>query len=110
MTKKIISFVSTKSVFLLVFILAGGFFLFLNALNASSVTDPYENVRNDDTLKGNLLRRMSNVSIGGDAAFGCCPNQNVGGVQGRYLQTPDPNELRNLFLEVSKSIRMRLVE
>lgn len=71
--------------------------------------DPYQNAWDDDNLKPVLLRRIANAAQAGDPAFTEVPN-NPAHPRGMYLETPEENQLSELFLEIAKKIQLRLIK
>ena len=71
--------------------------------------DPYQNVYDDNSIKSVLLSRLANSPGAPMNAYSCCA-YNSGWLQGEYLQTPDPDELDELFQKIAKKIQMRLTK
>ncbi|MDD5216979.1 MAG: VWA domain-containing protein [Candidatus Omnitrophica bacterium] len=76
---------------------------------ATEGSDPYQSVTNFNPIKSYFLRRLANdARTDPDPDFPNLPNP-ANHPRGIYLQTPDPEDLEQLFRMVSTKLKSRLV-
>jgi Flp pilus assembly protein TadG len=76
---------------------------------ATEGADVYQSITNYSNIKSYLLKRIANDPAGvSDPQFPSLP-EDPSHPAGIYFQTPDPNDLVELFQAVAKRIRLRLL-
>ncbi len=77
---------------------------------AAQNADPYQDVNDEQSLKSYFLRRVANDPASrNDPPFPNLPN-NPTHPAGIYFQTPNPNDLVDIFKTVARKIKLRLIE
>lgn len=77
---------------------------------AAENADPYQNINDHQSIKSYLLRRLANDPTGkNNPSFPNLP-KDASHPTGVYFQTPNPNDLVDIFQTVAKRIKLRLIE